>query len=154
MPSSDQTNTLCFRSSMKSPFAVCQLIRIAAKMVISYSVEFNIKLEHNFKQANSFRLRKRIAAPTRRLRTLIMWSLAFDTSLKWLCTKLHTQLLIWRELLGAFLILDYNYSFEYQIKKLFFFSRELIPAVSVLQLFCSSPKATLRFAAVRTLNQV
>jgi coatomer protein complex subunit gamma len=33
-------------------------------------------------------------------------------------------------------------------------TRELVPAVSVLQLFCSSPKATLRFAAVRTLNQV
>merc|ERR1712110_889267 len=33
-------------------------------------------------------------------------------------------------------------------------SRELIPAISVLQLFCSSPKPTLRFAAVRTLNQV
>jgi coatomer protein complex subunit gamma len=33
-------------------------------------------------------------------------------------------------------------------------SKELIPAISVLQLFCSSPKATLRFAAVRTLNQV
>ena len=35
-----------------------------------------------------------------------------------------------------------------------FIPRELVPAVSVLQLFCSSPKATLRFAAVRTLNQV
>merc|ERR1712227_982440 len=33
-------------------------------------------------------------------------------------------------------------------------SKELAPAVSVLQLFCSSPKPTLRFAAVRTLNQV
>merc|ERR1712110_531736 len=33
-------------------------------------------------------------------------------------------------------------------------SRELIPAVTVLQQFCSSPKPTLRFAAVRTLNQV
>ncbi|CAG0916802.1 unnamed protein product [Notodromas monacha] len=33
-------------------------------------------------------------------------------------------------------------------------SRELGPAVSVLQLFCSSPKPTLRFAAVRTLNKV
>jgi len=32
--------------------------------------------------------------------------------------------------------------------------RELAPAVSVLQLFLSSPKPTLRFAAVRTLNQV
>ena len=33
-------------------------------------------------------------------------------------------------------------------------SRELAPAVSVLQLFCSSPKPTLLFAAVRTLNKV
>uniref|UniRef100_T1IMS8 Coatomer subunit gamma n=1 Tax=Strigamia maritima TaxID=126957 RepID=T1IMS8_STRMM len=33
-------------------------------------------------------------------------------------------------------------------------SRELAPAVSVLQLFCSSPKPTLRFAAVRTLNKI
>ncbi|RWS30904.1 Coatomer subunit gamma-2-like protein [Leptotrombidium deliense] len=32
--------------------------------------------------------------------------------------------------------------------------RELTPAVSVLQLFLSSPKPTLRFAAVRTLNKV
>jgi len=33
-------------------------------------------------------------------------------------------------------------------------SRDLAAAVSVLQLFLSSPKATLRFAAVRTLNKV
>ncbi|XP_052213767.1 coatomer subunit gamma-2-like isoform X2 [Dreissena polymorpha] len=33
-------------------------------------------------------------------------------------------------------------------------TKELAPAVSVLQLFCSSPKPTLRFAAVRTLNRV
>ncbi|CAN8005244.1 unnamed protein product, partial [Ixodes pacificus] len=33
-------------------------------------------------------------------------------------------------------------------------ARELTPAVSILQLFCSSPKPTLRFAAVRTLNKV
>lgn len=33
-------------------------------------------------------------------------------------------------------------------------SRELAPAVSVLQLFCCSRKPTLRFAAVRTLNRV
>ena len=32
-------------------------------------------------------------------------------------------------------------------------SRELLPAVSVLQLFCGSPRPTLRFAAVRTLNK-
>uniref|UniRef100_A0A8C5TVE6 Coatomer subunit gamma n=1 Tax=Malurus cyaneus samueli TaxID=2593467 RepID=A0A8C5TVE6_9PASS len=31
---------------------------------------------------------------------------------------------------------------------------ELAPAVSVLQLFCSSPKPVLRYAAVRTLNKV
>ena len=33
-------------------------------------------------------------------------------------------------------------------------TKELGPAVSVLQLFCSSPRPTLRFAAVRTLNKV
>lgn len=33
-------------------------------------------------------------------------------------------------------------------------ARELAPAVSILQLFCGSPKATLRFAAVRTMNKV
>uniref|UniRef100_A0A8C4WZ35 Coatomer subunit gamma n=1 Tax=Eptatretus burgeri TaxID=7764 RepID=A0A8C4WZ35_EPTBU len=33
-------------------------------------------------------------------------------------------------------------------------TKELAPAVSVLQLFCSSPKAALRYAAVRTLNKV
>ncbi|ESQ50919.1 hypothetical protein EUTSA_v10022539mg [Eutrema salsugineum] len=33
-------------------------------------------------------------------------------------------------------------------------SRELTPAITVLQLFLSSPKPVLRFAAVRTLNQV
>ena len=33
-------------------------------------------------------------------------------------------------------------------------ARELTPAINVLQLFLSSPKATLRFAAVRTLNKV
>lgn len=33
-------------------------------------------------------------------------------------------------------------------------ARQLAPAVSVLQLFLSSPKPTLRFAAVRTLNKI
>lgn len=33
-------------------------------------------------------------------------------------------------------------------------SKELTPAVAVLQMFLSSPKASLRFAAVRTLNKV
>ncbi|CAH2311987.1 coatomer subunit gamma-1 [Pelobates cultripes] len=33
-------------------------------------------------------------------------------------------------------------------------AKELAPAVAVLQLFCSSPKAALRYAAVRTLNKV
>lgn len=32
--------------------------------------------------------------------------------------------------------------------------REIAPAISVLQLFLSSPKPTLRFAAVKTLNKV
>lgn len=33
-------------------------------------------------------------------------------------------------------------------------AREIAPAVSVLQVFCGSPKPALRFAAVRTLNKV
>lgn len=33
-------------------------------------------------------------------------------------------------------------------------ARELAPAISILQLFCGSAKATLRFAAVRTMNKV
>ncbi|QQP48955.1 Coatomer subunit gamma, partial [Caligus rogercresseyi] len=33
-------------------------------------------------------------------------------------------------------------------------TKDILPAITVLQLFCSSSKATLRFAAVRTLNQV
>ena len=33
-------------------------------------------------------------------------------------------------------------------------TKHLAPAVSVLQLFCSSPKQTLRFAAVKTLSKV
>ncbi|XP_053971097.1 coatomer subunit gamma [Hylaeus volcanicus] len=33
-------------------------------------------------------------------------------------------------------------------------AREIGPAISVLQLFCGSPKPALRFAAVRTLNKV
>lgn len=34
------------------------------------------------------------------------------------------------------------------------FSGDLASAVSVLQLFCSSPKPAMRFAAVRTLNKI
>ena len=33
-------------------------------------------------------------------------------------------------------------------------TKELTPAITVLQLFLSSPKPTMRFAAVRTLNKV
>lgn len=33
-------------------------------------------------------------------------------------------------------------------------AKELAPAVSVLQLFCSSHKSSLRYAAVRTLNKI
>src|SRR4051812_11749655 len=33
-------------------------------------------------------------------------------------------------------------------------SKDLGPAISVLQLFCSSPKPSQRFAAVRTLSKV
>lgn len=33
-------------------------------------------------------------------------------------------------------------------------SREIAPAISILQLYCGSPKPAVRFAVVRTLNQV
>ncbi|MCQ8115757.1 adaptin domain-containing protein, partial [Vibrio parahaemolyticus] len=33
-------------------------------------------------------------------------------------------------------------------------AKEIAPSVSVLQIFCSSNKAALRYAALRTLNKV
>jgi len=97
------------RSSMKSPFAVCQLIRIAAKMI-----------EEEDSNSNE-------TAPY------------FDYVES--CLRHKSEMVVYE---AAHAIVNLKRTT----------SRELIPAVSVLQLFCSSPKATLRFAAVRTLNQV
>ena len=95
------------RSSLKSPYAVCMLIRIACKMIE----------EEEAKESTPY--------------------FEFIES----CLRHKSEMVIYE---AAHAIVNLKQTT----------SRELIPAISVLQLFCSSPKATLRFAAVRTLNQV
>ena len=95
------------RSSLKSPYAVCLLIRIACKLIE----------EEDGQQTTPY--------------------FEFIES----CLRHKSEMVIYE---AAHAIVNLKQTT----------SRELIPAVSVLQLFCSSPKATLRFAAVRTLNQV
>jgi len=95
------------RSSLKSPYAVCMLIRIACKMIE----------EEEGKESTPY--------------------FEFIES----CLRHKSEMVIYE---AAHAIVNLKQTT----------SRELIPAISVLQLFCSSPKATLRFAAVRTLNQV
>ena len=95
------------RSSLKSPYAVCMLIRIACKLIE----------EEDSKETTPY--------------------FEFIES----CLRHKSEMVIYE---AAHAIVNLKQTT----------SRELIPAVSVLQLFCSSPKATLRFAAVRTLNQV
>lgn len=97
------------RSSLKSPFAVCQLIRIACKLIE----------EEDSPSAET--------GPY------------FDFVES--CLRHKSEMVVYE---AAHAIVNLKRTT----------SRELIPAVSVLQLFCSSPKPTLRFAAVRTLNQV
>ncbi len=96
------------RGSLKSPYAVCLLIRIACKL-----------LEEEEENSNSNPYFEFIES----------------------CLRHKSEMVIY-EAANAIVNLRKTTS------------RELIPAISVLQLFCSSPKATLRFAAVRTLNQV
>jgi coatomer protein complex subunit gamma len=95
------------RSSMKSPYAVCMLIRIACRMIED---EDAAEIAPYFEFVES-------------------------------CLRHKSEMVIY-EAANAIVNLKRTTT------------RELIPAISVLQLFCSSPKATLRFAAVRTLNQV
>lgn len=96
------------RGSLKSPYAVCLLIRIACKL---------IEEEDSGSETTPY--------------------FEFVES----CLRHKSEMVIY-EAANAIVNLKRTTS------------RELIPAISVLQLFCSSPKATLRFAAVRTLNQV
>ncbi|CAG9530937.1 unnamed protein product [Cercopithifilaria johnstoni] len=95
------------KSSLRSPFATCYLIRLAAKLV----EEDEAGTESPFFQ--------------------------FIES----CLRHKCEMVIY-EAASAIVRLPRTTS------------SELSPAISVLQLFCSSPKPALRFAAVRTLNKV
>ncbi|XP_026474774.1 coatomer subunit gamma isoform X1 [Ctenocephalides felis] len=96
------------RSSMKSPYAVCMLIRIACKLLEEEDGTNNDSPLLNFVKA---------------------------------CLRHKSEMVIYE---AAHAIVNLQRTSAH----------ELAPAVSILQLFCSSPKPTLRFAAVRTLNKV
>lgn len=95
------------RSAMKSPYAVCMLIRIASKLI--EEDEAGPENPH-FEFIES-------------------------------CLRHKSEMVIYE---AAHAIVNMKSTT----------ARELAPAVSVLQLFCGSPKPTLRFAAVKTLNKV
>ncbi|VEN47829.1 unnamed protein product [Callosobruchus maculatus] len=97
------------RMSLKSPYAVCMLIRITAKLLEEDDeAGGNDSPYFNFIEA---------------------------------CLRHKSEMVVYE---AAHAIVNLKRTT----------SRELVPALSVLQLFCGSAKATLRFAAVRTLNQV
>ncbi|CAG2169094.1 unnamed protein product, partial [Oppiella nova] len=95
------------RSGLKSPYALCLLIRIASKL---------IEDENSGPDSPYFE---------------------FIES----CLRHKSEMVVYE---AANAIVNLQFTSQ----------RELNPAVSVLQLFLSSPKPTLRFAAVRTLNKV
>lgn len=97
------------RQSLKSPYAVCMLIRIACKLIEDEDASGNPE------------------------NTLF----EFVES----CLRHKSEMVIY-EAAHAFVNLKRTSA------------RELATAVSILQIFCGSPKATLRFAAVRTMNKV
>ncbi|CAH1404315.1 unnamed protein product [Nezara viridula] len=97
------------RMSLKSPFAVCMLIRIACKL---------LEEESSGEYADSPLFDFIEACLRHKSETVVYEAAAALVNLR------HTT------------------------------TRQITPAVSVLQLFCSSPKPALRFAAVRTLNKV
>lgn len=104
-------NKLTTRQTLKSPYAVCMLIRIACKL---------IEEEDSFGNGNTEN-------------TLFEFVEA--------CLRHKSEMVIYE---AAHAIVNLKRTS----------ARELAPAVSILQLFCGSPKATLRFAAVRTMNKV
>ncbi|XP_054160589.1 coatomer subunit gamma-2-like [Oppia nitens] len=99
--------TKFIRSGLKSPYALCLLIRIASKL---------IEEEDRGPESPYFE---------------------FIES----CLRHKSEMVVYE---AANAIVNLQFTSQ----------RELNPAVSVLQLFLSSPKPTLRFAAVRTLNKV
>ncbi|PIO28177.1 hypothetical protein AB205_0148410 [Aquarana catesbeiana] len=118
------------KSGLKSPFAYCMLIRIASRL-LEESDEGNLLLFYIF-EAFSFVVHH----------SCIIYrhnSPLFDFIES--CLRNKHEMVIY-EAASAIIHLP-NCT-----------ARELAPAVSVLQLFCSSPKPALRFAAVRTLNKV
>ncbi|XP_067619303.1 coatomer subunit gamma [Eurosta solidaginis] len=99
------------RSSMKSPYAVCMLIRVACKLIEEEGISAD-----DMSNSPMF---------------------TFIES----CLRHKSEMVIYEAALAIVSLKNTN-------------TRVLSPAFSILQLFCSSPKATLRFAAVRTLNKV
>lgn len=99
------------RQGLKSPYAVCMLIRIACKLIEEEDAAGN-------------------GTPENPLFEFI------ET-----CLRHKSEMVIYE---AAHAIVNLKRTS----------ARELAPAVSILQLFCGSPKATLRFAAVRTMNKV
>ncbi|XP_070557647.1 coatomer subunit gamma-2-like [Ptychodera flava] len=95
------------RQALKSPYAVCMLIRIACKLLV----------EEDAGHDSPF----------------------FDFIES--CLRHKSEMVIYE---AAHAIVNMQNTT----------ARELAPAVSVLQLFLSSPKPTLRFAATKTLNKV
>uniref|UniRef100_A0A1B6DU23 Coatomer subunit gamma n=3 Tax=Clastoptera arizonana TaxID=38151 RepID=A0A1B6DU23_9HEMI len=96
------------RMSLKSPFAVCMLIRIVCKLLDEEGNDIADSRLFGFVES---------------------------------CLRHKSETVIYE---AAYAIVNLKHTTQ----------RELAPAISVLQLFCSSPKPTLRFAAVRTLNKV
>nr|AAF05719.1 coatomer protein gamma subunit [Drosophila melanogaster] len=99
------------RGSLKSPYAVCMLIRIACKLIEEEDI------------------------PSEELSDSPLFT--FIES----CLRHKSEMVIYEAVHAIVNLKNTN-------------PRMLSPAFSILQLFCSSPKATLRFAAVRTLNKV
>ncbi|XP_044755635.1 coatomer subunit gamma [Coccinella septempunctata] len=95
------------RMSLKSPYAVCMLIRITAKL---------IEEEDSGSDSPLFEFLES-------------------------CLRHKSEMVVYE---AAHAIVNLKRTT----------SRELAPAITVLQINCGSPKPTVRFAAVRTLNQV
>lgn len=96
------------RQSLKSPYAVCMLIRIASKLIEEEDLTCQ-KGNPLFEYIDS-------------------------------CLRHKSEMVVYEAASAIF-----------NLKRTT--AAELAPAVSVLQLFCGSSKATLRFAAVRTMNK-
>ncbi|KAL3071627.1 hypothetical protein niasHT_031991 [Heterodera trifolii] len=105
------------KSGLRSPLALCQLIRVAARLIAAEAEEHALGVDGGSAESRS--------------------AFTFIES----CLRNKHEMVVY-EAASAIVRLP-------RIS-----SGELASAVSVLQLFLSSPKPTLRFAAVRTLNRI